>query len=149
LTGEVYVMAISDDPTRFTAGSVLERASGAALVVESSRPHRTRLLVKFEGVDDRDSAEALRGPVFVRPSDLRELEEEQWWEHELVGLAAVDLAGTSLGRVTEVMPGGAQDLLVLDTPSGERLVPLVAALIRAVDLPAGRIVLDPPEGLLD
>ena len=142
-------MAISDDPTRFTAGSVLERASGAALVVERSRPHRARLLVKFEGVDDRSAAEGLRGPLFVRPSDLRELEEEQWWEHELVGLVAVDVAGTALGRVTEVMPGTAQDVLVVDSPSGERLVPMVAAFIRAVDPSAGIIVLDPPEGLFE
>jgi 16S rRNA processing protein RimM len=149
LTGEVYVMAISDDPARFTAGSVLERSSGAVLVVEGARPHRTRLLVKFAGVDDRDSAEALRGPVFVRSSDLRDLEEEQWWEHELVGLTAVDLSGTSLGRVTEVMTGAAQDLLVLETPRGERLVPLVAAMVQTVDTRAGRIVLDPPEGLFD
>ena len=142
-------MAISDDPTRFTAGSVLERASGAALVVERSRPHRARLLVKFEGVDDRSAAEGLRGPLFVRPSDLRELEEEQWWEHELVGLVAVDVAGTALGRVSEVMPGTAQDVLVVDSSSGERLVPMVAAFIRAVDPSAGIIVLDPPEGLFE
>ena len=142
-------MAISDDPTRFTAGSVLERASGAALVVERSRPHRARLLVKFEGVDDRSAAEGLRGPLFVRPSDLRELGEEQWWEHELVGLVAVDVAGTALGRVTEVMPGTAQDVLVVDSSSGERLVPMVAAFIRAVDPSAGIIVLDPPEGLFE
>jgi 16S rRNA processing protein RimM len=140
-------MAISDDPARFTAGSVLERASGAALVVERSRPHRARLLVKFEGVDDRSAAEGLRGPLFVRPSDLRELEEEQWWEHELVGLVAVDVAGAPLGRVSEVMPGTAQDVLVVDSSSGERLVPMVAAFIRAVDPSAGIIVLDPPEGL--
>lgn len=142
-------MAISDDPARFTPGSVLERASGAALVVERSRPHRARLLVKFEGVDDRSAAEGLRGPLFVRPSDLRELEEEQWWEHELVGLVAVDVAGATLGRVSEVMPGTAQDVLVVDSSSGERLVPMVAAFIRAVDPSAGIIVLDPPEGLFE
>jgi 16S rRNA processing protein RimM len=149
LTGEVYVMAISDDPTRFSTGSVLERASGAALVVERSRSHRARLLVKFEGVDDRSAAEGLRGPLFVRPSDLRELEDEQWWEHELVGLVAVDVAGTPLGRVVEVMPGTAQDILVVDSSSGEQLVPMVAAFIRAVDPSAGIIVLDPPEGLFE
>jgi 16S rRNA processing protein RimM len=135
LNGEVYVMAISDDPSRFSPGSVLRRDSGEPLAVEASRPHHNRLLVKFRGVDDRSAAENLRGSLFVGPEDLREL--------------AVDAEGNSLGRVTDVVFGPAQDHIVLATAAGERLVPLVAPLIRAVEVAAGRIVLEPPEGLLD
>lgn len=142
-------MAISDDPSRFSPGSVLRRDSGEVLAVEGSRPHHNRLLVKFRGVDDRTAAENLRGPLFVGPEDLRDLDDHQWWEHELVGLLAEDAEGNSLGRVTDVVIGPAQDHIVLDTVAGERLVPLVAPLIRAVDVAAGRIVLEPPEGLLD
>jgi 16S rRNA processing protein RimM len=149
LNGEVYVMAISDDPSRFSPGSVLRRDSGEPLAVEASRPHHNRLLVKFRGVDDRSAAENLRGSLFVGPEDLRELDDHQWWEHELVGLLAVDAQGNSLGRVTDVVFGPAQDHIVLATAAGERLVPLVAPLIRAVEVAAGRIVLEPPEGLLD
>jgi 16S rRNA processing protein RimM len=149
LDGEVYVIAISDDPTRFSPGSVLTQASGEPLAVERSRAHRNRLLVKFRGVEDRTAAERIRGPLFVDASHLRALEAGQYWEHELVGLLAVDTSGASLGRVVEVEPGADQDRIVLQTAAGERQIPLVDELVRDVDPEQGRIVLDPPEGLLD
>ena len=105
--------------------------------------------MKFEGVDDRDAADALRGPLYVESSDARELDAGEFWEHDLTGLEVVR-AGTDerVGTVSYVQPGPAQDLLVLDTPAGERLIPFVAEIVTAVDLDAGRVTVDPPEGLL-
>ncbi len=143
------MIRISDDPRRFAPGSRLQHEDGRGLVVESTRDHRNRLLVKFEDVDDRVGAEALRGALFVEASDARELDSGEFWEHDLTGLAVVRAGtGEAVGTVSYVQPGPGQDLLVLDTPGGERLVPLVADIVVGVDLDAGRVTVDPPEGLL-
>lgn len=149
LGGEVYVLPISDDPHRFDPGSVLLREAGAPLTVEEARVHRNRLLVKFQGVDARDEAESLRGPVYVSVEQARELEGDEFWSHELVGCELIDENGGVLGRVERVDPGAAHDLLIISTPVGERLVPAVRNILREVDLEARRIVAAPPEGLLD
>ncbi len=143
------MIRISDDPRRFEPGSRLHHEDGRELAVESARDHRNRLLVKFEGVDDRTAAEELRGVLYVEASEARDLDPGEFWEHDLTGLAVVR-AGTraEVGTVSHVQPGPAQDLLVLDTPGGERLVPLVAGIVVGVDLDAGEVTIDPPEGLL-
>ena len=149
LSGELYVTRISDDPRRFEQGSVLYAADGEALTVERSRLHRNQLLVKFEGIDDRNAADARRGPLYVRSEDVRALGDGEWWEHELIGMRVEDPEGRELGRITGVVPGAAQDLLEIGTPGGERLVPLVAAIVTEIDREAGRAVVEAPEGLLD
>jgi 16S rRNA processing protein RimM len=149
LSGELYVTPISDDPRRFEPGAVLVGAGGELLTVERSRSHHERFLIKFEGVDDRTAAEAKRGPLYVRPDDVRTLEENEWWEHELIGMRVEDPEGRDLGRITGVMSRVAQDLLVIETPAGERMVPLVEAIVREIDRESRRAVVDAPPGLLD
>jgi 16S rRNA processing protein RimM len=149
LTGEVYVVRISDDPRRFEPGAQLLRSDGSELTVETSREHRTRLLVKFMGIDDRGSAESLRGPVFVAADELRELGEDEFWGHELAGCAVVLRGGLQVGTVREVLPGNAQDLLAVETDRGERLIPAVKDIVVGVDVAARQVTIDPPEGLLD
>ncbi|HEX2058351.1 MAG TPA: ribosome maturation factor RimM [Actinomycetota bacterium] len=140
---------MSDDPRRFEAGSRLLHEDGRSLVVESTRDHRNRFLVKFEGIDDRSGAEALRGAVYVPAEDARDLEPGEFWEHDLAGLDVVHgLTGDVVGTVARVEEGPAQDLLVVDTPRGERLVPLVGEIVVDVDLSARKVTIEPPEGLL-
>lgn len=143
------MIRISDDPRRFDAGSELVHEDGRTLTVESTRDHRNRFLVKFAGVDDREGAEALRGPLYVPGADARSLEPGEFWAHDLEGLDVVH-AGTGdvVGKVAYVAEGPAQDLLVLDTPAGERMIPLVAEIVVEVDVAGGRVRVDPPEGLL-
>lgn len=143
------MVPISDDPARFSPGSRLLHEDGRELVVVASRRHRDRLLVTFEGHADRDRAATLRGALYVDPSQARSLEAGEFWVHELVGLAVRSLDGDPAGTVAEVRPGPAQDLLVLDTPAGERLVPMTAGIVVNVDVARGEIVVDPPDGLLE
>lgn len=105
--------------------------------------------MKFAGYDGRDEAESLRGPLYVPSEEARPLEPGEFWEHDLQGLEVVH-AGTGevAGTVAGVVEGPAQDLLVLDTPAGERMVPLVSAIVVNVDVAARRVEIDPPEGLL-
>ena len=153
--GLVSVDVRTDEPERRLApGAVLmtdPEARGPLTVVEG-RVHSGRLLLQFEGVEDRTQAEALRGTdlvVDVDPSELPE-DDDEWYDHQVVGLAAVGTDGTAYGSVTEVVHLPMQDLLAVRTESGlEVLVPFVAAFVPQVDVAGGRVVLDPPGGLFE
>ena len=139
IRGEVAVEAITNRPERrFAPGSVLTTDEGRLEVV-AGRPHQGRWLVTFVGVEDRNAAERLRGQLlWAEPIE----EEGALWVHELVGAEVVDTAGRSYGPVEAVEANPASDLLVLP---GERLVPLTFVVAHE----PGRLVIDPPEGLLD
>jgi len=153
--GEVTVELHTDDPdARFAPGSSLrtDPASRGPLTVLEARPRSGGLVVAFDGVQDRAGAEAIRGTALVVDSaELPDLDvPDEWYDHQLVGLAAVDPAGTPLGTVTDVVHSPASDLLVLRAGDGrEHLVPFVRELVPSVDVPGGRVVVDPPDGLLD
>jgi 16S rRNA processing protein RimM len=152
--GEVTVDVRTDDPDlRFAPGTVLatDPAQAGPLTVEQARWHSGRLLLRFTGVDDRNAAEDLRGTwLVVDAGDLLPLEDpDEFHDQELVGLTAVTTDGGTVGTVTEIRHFG-QDLLVIRRDTGaEALVPFVAALVPEVDVAGGRLVIDPPPGLLD
>ncbi|CAA9261964.1 MAG: 16S rRNA processing protein RimM [uncultured Corynebacteriales bacterium] len=153
--GEVTVELRTDDPdARFAPGSSLrtDPVERGPLVVAEARPRPGGLVVLFEGPASREDAEALRGTVLVVDSaDLPPIDaEDEWYDHDLIGLAAVDTAGSALGTVADVVHSPASDLLVVRDPDGgEHLVPFVRELVPSVDVPGGRVVVDPPEGLFD
>ena len=150
LDGEVYVLPISDDPRRFEAGSVLLDPYDRELAVVEARRHRDRLLVRFEGVEDREGAERLRGlGLYVTPENLRSLEEDEFWPHDLIGSEVRTSEGKVVGRALEVVPGSAQDLLRVETKLGPRLIPMAKDIVVEVNSADGVIVVDPPQGLLD
>jgi 16S rRNA processing protein RimM len=156
LRGEVVVWVRTDDPDqRFAAGSALatDPAGRGPLTVESVRWHSGRLLVRFAGCHDREAAQTLRGIVLVIDSDeIPRSDPEEFYDHELIGLQVVTVSGEPVGAVADVLHHG-QDLLVV-AAAGARsgtqiLVPFVAPLVPVVDIAAGRLVIDPPPGLLD
>lgn len=152
LRGEVAVQVCTDFPEqRFAVGAALRGNTGRTLTVETVRPHRGALLVRFAGIADRDAAAELCGRILhVDAAELPDLDDpDEFYDHQLEGLAAVGLDGAALGTVREVLHAPASDLLVLDTDRGEVLVPFVRAIVPEVDLVAGWMRLDPPAGLLD
>lgn len=149
LTGEVYVVVISDDPQRFAPGSSLSRADGTILTVVTARPHGGRFLVGFEGIDSRDDAVSLRGPLYVPATAIRTLEPDEYWHDDLVDCVVVTDRDEEVGTVTDVVAGPAQDRLEVETPNGPRSIPLVKGIVTSIDTNARRIVIDPPDGLLD
>ena len=154
IRGAVVVGVRTDEPElRFAKGSRLDTdpAGNGPLVVAGSRWHSGELLVRFEGVSDRDAAGELRGTWLivdsstVAPSD----DPDEFYDHELIGLTAVAAGGEPLGVVADVLHHG-QDLLVIERESDqELLVPFVSAIVSEVDVAAGRLVIAPPPGLLD
>ena len=157
--GQVTVEVRTDDPDlRFAPGSVLrtEPASRGPLTVEAARWHSGTLLLTLARPDgtvvaDREDADALRNTQLLVPvTELPPLEDpDSFYDHQLVGLTAELPDGTTVGQVTAVRHEGTE-LLVLRRPEGgEVLVPFVTAMVPTVDLAGGRLVVDPPEGLLD
>jgi len=159
IRGEVTVDVRTDEPgLRFADGAVLRavppKGSASplrALTVESARWHQSTLLVAFEEIPDRNSAEAARGILLYADidADATPDDPDEFYDHQLIGLAAYDVDGTHLGEVTALMHGGAQDLLTIRTPDRrDALVPFVKALVPEVDLAGKRVVIADRPGLV-
>lgn len=173
IRGEVTVVVRTDEPDeRFAVGSVLRTDPTAAaaasapprtshgelvrvperLTVEATRWHQGRLLVLFAGIYDRNFAEALRGTLLLVDSDevTEPTDPDEFHDHQLIGLTVVTPAGERLGEVARIEHAPASDLLVLRRPEGRTaLIPFVKAIVPEVDVAGGRVVVDPPGGLLD
>jgi 16S rRNA processing protein RimM len=160
--GELVVEPRTDSPEiRFAVGSVLaanlRNGTTRELTVAAARPHSGRLLVVLDGVADRDTAEELRGTLLLAPeADLPPIEDpDEFYDHELEGLSVFTADGAKVGVIAEVLHGAGSDLLLVhrEGPAGNRLVellvPFVHQIVPEVDVRAGRVVIDPPQGLLD
>lgn len=149
LRGQLTVRPRTDSvEERFAPGAVVV-ADGRTLTVAGHSYAQGRLVVWFAGITDRTSAEELRGVDLWVEGVPEVIGEDEFHDSELIGLAAVAPDGRMLGEVVAVEHPPLQDLLVVRTPNGDRLVPFVAALVPEVDPAAGRVVIDPIPGLLD
>jgi len=158
VTGEIVVDVRTDDPqNRFAPGITLRgrrRRGGSEddFRIESVRSHGERLLVRLVGVADRDTADELRGTLFlVDTAELPPIDDpDEFYDHELEGLTVSTVDGASVGTVGEVLHTAAGELLSVKRADGaEVLVPFVAAIVVSVSRTDGAVVIDPPEGLLD
>jgi 16S rRNA processing protein RimM len=153
IRGGVTVAPTTDDPDlRFAAGSVLdtEPARRGPLTVAAQHWSGQILVVHFEGVDDRTTAEALRGTTLhVDVDSLPDTgDDDDFYDHQLVGLQVVDESGAALGTVADVLHPPAAPVLAVRRPDGsDELVPFVSAIVPEVDLAAGRLVVRPPDGM--
>jgi 16S rRNA processing protein RimM len=157
--GLVTVEVRTDDPDlRFAPGAVLttEPAERGPLTVVDKRWHSGTLLLQLAGPDDvvladRESADTLRNTRLLVPvTELPELEDpDSFYDHQLVGLTAQLPDGSVLGEVTAVRHEGTELLVVRRPEAGDLLVPFVKAIVPTVDVAAGHLVVDPPEGLLE
>jgi 16S rRNA processing protein RimM len=152
--GDVFVEPWTDDPyERFVPGSVLrtDPVDAGPVTVESMSLGSGKLVVRFIGVGDRAAAEALRGTrLMIAAADRPHLDDpDDFYDTDLVGLGARTTDGRPLGAVRDVLHAGGADYLVLEVDGQERLVPFVAAIVPTVDLTAGIVEIDPPEGLFD
>ena len=125
---------------------------GRAYPVEQARPVQGAYLLLVAGVEDRDAADALRGTrLVIDPAALPPTgDPDEFHVHQLEGLRAELPDGSVLGTVREVVHGPGGELLVVARPElPDALVPFVREIVPTVDLDGGRVVLTPPEGLLD
>jgi 16S rRNA processing protein RimM len=153
IRGDVLVRGlVGDADQRFVDGvGLASEEPPRTFAVVTATPHAGDYIIHLEGVDTRTDAEALVGTQFVIPrSERRTLDDDEWWVEDLVGCRVVDVDGTELATVTDVVTGAAQDRLAVVTVSGATgEIPFVDPLVLSVDVEQGRIVVDLPPGLLD
>ncbi|MDH3306170.1 MAG: ribosome maturation factor RimM [Acidimicrobiia bacterium] len=150
--GDVAVVFYSDHSDRFAKGLALGvEGKSIELVIGSVRPVKGGHLVRFEGIEDRNAAELLRGSrLTVSSAERRSLEPGEYWPDDLRGLEVEDQHGHRLGVVVDVQFGGAQDRLTIETSAGNVVdVPFVDALVPDVDLERGVVRVAPIPGLFD
>ena len=159
IRGEASLEVRTDDPERRLAvGAVLltDPPEVGPLTVEGRTGSGPKVVVRFAGVTDRTAAETLRGTLLLAQVDPDERPEDpdEFYDHQLVGLDVLTVDGRMLGEVAEILHLPGQDVLAVRRPDptagvpDELLVPFVAAIVPEVDLPAGRVLVDPPPGLL-
>ncbi|MFF0272955.1 MULTISPECIES: ribosome maturation factor RimM [unclassified Streptomyces] len=155
IKGEVTVEVRTDEPElRLGPGAVLltDPAATGPLTIETGRVHSGRLLLRFEGVRDRNAAEALRNTLLIAEVDPAEMpeEEDEYYDHQLMDLDVVLADGTEIGRITEISHLPSQDLFIVERPDGtELMIPFVESIVTEIDLEEQRAVIDPPPGLID
>lgn len=138
---------------RFRAGEVLlvgpaDRAEPRRIL--EVRGHQGRLIVDLEGVESMDDAEAVAGlELWMPAAALGPLPEQTYYRHDLVGCEVRDLHDTVIGRVTKVEGTLDRSYLIIPRRGGEMMIPMVEGILMRVDLEERRIIVDPPEGLLD
>ncbi len=144
-TGEpVYLIPrTSDDP-----GSA--SSDPTAIVLDDVRPHGHVALLRVRGISDVDAATALVGKTLaVHEQALPDPAPGEFYVYQLAGLDVVTDAGERVGTVERSFATGANEVLVVQDGTREILIPMIADVIRTIDLPGHRLVIDPIPGLLD
>jgi len=172
--GLLKVESLSDNPARFAAGSRLHACIHSAapsvrrftpdssprggalargqspdnnprqLTVISATPHKSRLLIAFEGVASREQAEALLGAQLMAEPDAALLPEGQYYHYQLAGLAVYE-RGEYIGKITDILSRPANDVYVIQNEAGEEIwIPALKSVVKKVDLEAGRMEVELP-----
>jgi 16S rRNA processing protein RimM len=151
--GLVRVLSYARSEASFMGSGMvfLKKPSGEVrgFQVLDVRPHKRVLLMRLEGVDSIQSAEDIRGAdIFVGAHTLSKAEDEAFW-FELLGLTVYLESGESIGKVFEILPTPAHEIYVVRDGSREYLIPGVHEVVKEIDVRKGRMVIRPPEGLLE
>ena len=146
--GEVRLKSFCADPTAIAEYGPLFTDDGTrSFKITLTRPVAGGLGARIAGVATKEEADALKGiSLFVARDKLPSLPDDEYYYADLIGLEAFDTGGVLLGRVSAVHNHGAGDLIEI-AGSSALLLPFTLATVPTVDLAAGRIVVDPPEGL--
>ncbi|TBX19907.1 ribosome maturation factor RimM [Nioella sediminis] len=151
--GEARVKSFCAEPSALgDYGPLSDEKGSREFKVTITRPVKGGFAVRLSGVKTKEEADALKGVRLYAPREaLPDLPDDEFYHADLIGLTVVDTGGADLGQVHAVMNHGAGDLLEVRQKgrSGTVLVPFTQAIVPTVDLTAGRIVVDPPEGLFD
>jgi 16S rRNA processing protein RimM len=155
IKGDVRVKPLTEHPMAIQSYGPLAAKDGRVFAIEALRPAAgsspDMLIVRFRGIASREAAEALKGlELSVDRTNLPAAGPDEFYHADLVGLAAVMPDGTSLGTVVAVQNFGAGDLLEVAPPAGATmLVPFTEAAVPEINLAESRVVIVPPDGLLD
>lgn len=151
--GEVRLKSFCAEPEAIdTYGPLFSEDGTQEWELKISRPIKNGFAARLSGIRSKEAADALRGTRLYAPRDmLPDLPDDEFYHTDLIGLAVFDTGGAELGRVKAVLNHGAGDLLEIMV-KGEKqpiLLPFTLANVPTVDVPAGKVITDLPEGLLE
>lgn len=150
LKGEVKVYNYSDSIEIYeTIESIY--VEDRLTVIENVRAQKNMVILKLEGADDRNAAEALRGKeLYITEDDLPELPEGQYYVRDLIGMSVTEEDGNLLGHVTDVLQNTAQDIFEVESENGKKLlIPKVEQFVLDIDAEKREITVRLIEGMLD
>lgn len=151
--GEIRLKSFTADPTAIADYAPLTSEDGSAtFALTLTRPIKNGYSARLAGVKTKEQADALKGvKLYAERDKLPSLPDDEYYHADLIGLEVYDTGGALIGTVKSVMNHGASDILELQGGSikGTALLPFTLEVVPTVDLAAGRIVADPPEGVLD
>lgn len=151
--GAVRVLPLTDFPERFQDMKRIRvklKDSRVDYTIEDIKPHGKFLTIKFKEILDMNAAEKLRGCYLeVTREELVPLQEGCYYIFDIVGMSVFDHAGTLLGKVTDVLQTGANDVYVVETGVRPLLIPALKQVVKEIDLPGRRMLVELPEGLAD
>ena len=151
--GEVRLKSFCAEPDAIQTYGPLQSEDGAKTWdVRITRSVKNGFAAKLSGVSTKDAADSLKGTRLFAPREmLPELPDDEFYHTDLIGLTVLDTGGTELGRVKAVLNHGASDLLEVAGKGLKQpvLLPFTQAAVPTVDVAAGRIIADPPDGLFE
>ncbi|MGH1453802.1 MAG: ribosome maturation factor RimM [Paracoccaceae bacterium] len=150
VSGEARIKSFTADPAAIEEYSPLHTSDGREITVRIVRQLKNGMAARLSDVRSKEDADALNGTqLFVARDRLPSLPDDEYYHTDLIGLEVCDTGGNTLGHVKSVMNNGAGDLLEIHGPELKAtvLIPFTMAVVPTVDLTAGRIIADPPEGL--
>jgi 16S rRNA processing protein RimM len=151
LRGEVRLWTYGEDPMALKCYQSLQAGDGRTFDIEDLRPAKGFFIARLAGVNDRTAAEGLRDTdLYVPREQLPPTEEGEFYHADLIGLSAVTRDGRRVGEVTAIHNFGAGDLIEVRREGGPSvMLPFTVAAVPQVDIAGGRLVVDPPPGLLE
>jgi len=150
--GEVKVEVMTDFPDRFARQKQVYLGDPAGLMqIERWRPHNKQIVLKLAGIDDRDTAQKLKGHYLQVPvEEAMPLGQDEYYVYQIQGLEVWTTMGEHLGQIVEVLFTGSNEVYVVKNEAGrEVLIPAIADVVQAVDLEGGRMIIEPLAGLLE
>ncbi len=144
--GAVRIKTYTAEPAAIAEYGVLADKQGQTFEITDCRPDRAGIVARIKGVDDRNTAEALKGTdLYVDRAVLPEPADDEFYYSDLIGLAVTDKAGDIIGTIKAVFDHGAGEFLEITPPTGQTwLIPFTNDAVPVIDIEAGRIVVDPP-----
>ena len=153
VNGEVRLKSYTADPEAIADYAPLTSEDGSrSFDIQITRPLKGGFAARLSGVRTKEEADALKGLQLFAPRDrLPDLQDDEFYYTDLIGLTVLDTGGAEIGKVKAVLNHGASDLLELIVPGASTtvLLPFTRAVVPTVDIASGRIIADPPEGLLE
>ena len=148
--GEMKAICLADSPAFFRKIKTLY-VDGMPYTLKGVKEHKGNLLIRFDGVDSMDKAEALKGrDIFVKREDAPPLPEGRYYIVDLIGLSVIKDSGEEVGTVTDVFATGSNDVYEVTNENGKKYyIPVIDDVVKEIDLEGKKVLITPLKGLLD